>query len=307
MNVCAECGKSFESTSGLHKHIKAHKFSLQDYYQKHHPKYDLFSGEILPFKNLDQYARQDFANVGNQYLWAEKASDKEVRKLLVRQISLEIDKRHFKIGPASLFFRLAKMPELKFVRRAFKSYGHFCDIMGLKYLYNKNLPKEFWAHELGEMQIIQDTREQKPIEFPNQIISKLDFGDYTAAGEFYDKTFVERKSVADFVGTFGSGYERFEKEIQRAKAFSSFVFVLVEGVLEDLEKFAKEQKGKPNLDYVCHNLKNCLTDYPDSCQIVFGYNRAGVRKLIPKILKSGRSIWNVDLNYFIEQKIHGLD
>lgn len=304
---CKECGKSFIGQAGLHKHIKAHKMSLQEYYHKHQPKYDLNSGDLIPFKNFSQYLDQDFIDVKNQEKWLMSVGQDAAADYLVKKFSEEKEKRTLKIGPASLFFKVSKSASLNSIRRIFGSYSNFCKIIGVKCVYCKTIPKDFWGLELGEMQILEDTREQLPLDFPNKIVSKLDFGDYTAAGQYYSQTFIERKSVSDFVGTFGSGYARFMAEMERAREFNSFLFVVVEGKYEDLESFAKQQKGKPNLDYVRHNVKNCLSDYSDVCQIVFAYNRSGAKKLIPKILKSGKEIWNVDLNYFVEEKIYGVE
>ena len=46
------------------------------------------------------------------------------------------------------------------------------------------------------MKIIVDTREQKPYVFENQIIKKLEIGDYSVEGH-EDCFCIERKSKAD--------------------------------------------------------------------------------------------------------------
>lgn len=76
--------------------------------------------------------------------------------------------------------------------------------------------------------IIQDTREQRPLSFDglhvrgvpklDVVVHKLDAGDYSIQG-MEDKVFIERKSVQDLYGTLFQGRERFEREMERARAY----------------------------------------------------------------------------------------
>lgn len=68
--------------------------------------------------------------------------------------------------------------------------------------------------------IIQDTREQTPLDFgPTgipSVIKKLDTGDYSATG--YEKLFtIERKSADDLVNTVIHDRARFERELTRMR------------------------------------------------------------------------------------------
>ena len=78
-------------------------------------------------------------------------------------------------------------------------------------------------------------REQQPLNFKIQG-TKLDFGDYTAAGEDYSHTYVDRKAEQDFKGTMSGGFERFKRELERAREFKSFLFVVVESDLNKIYK-----------------------------------------------------------------------
>ena len=68
---------------------------------------------------------------------------------------------------------------------------------------------------------IIDTREQLPLELPlRSITNTLPTGDYSVSG-FEDLICVERKSLPDLVGCMTSGRSRFEKELQRMKAYEA--------------------------------------------------------------------------------------
>lgn len=90
-----------------------------------------------------------------------------------------------------------------------------------------------------------DTREQKPLEFTagkNTQNTCLKFGDYgceieTPEGAWIDVPIrFERKGFADLFGTMGKGYERFKKEMERAKKDGHKLFLLVEGSLTKVQK-----------------------------------------------------------------------
>lgn len=88
------------------------------------------------------------------------------------------------------------------------------------------------------MKIIIDTREQKPLEFPNHetISRKLDEGDYNVE-ELIDTCVFERKSLADFYQSITSDHARFKREILRAKEKGKTFYIFLEGTLEDFYYF----------------------------------------------------------------------
>ena len=63
---CLECQQEFDSERSLHAHIKKHDMYLHDYYVKHFARRDLHTGDLLPFKNKEQYFSSFFLNEENQ-------------------------------------------------------------------------------------------------------------------------------------------------------------------------------------------------------------------------------------------------
>jgi len=89
--------------------------------------------------------------------------------------------------------------------------------------------------------IIQDTREQAPLDFRgiegvDQVdVSGLAYGDY--AGLVNGKLapiIIERKSIGDLFGTMGAGYVRFKREMERAKKDNMTLILAVEGSYTDV-------------------------------------------------------------------------
>jgi len=80
--------------------------------------------------------------------------------------------------------------------------------------------------------IIVDTREQKPYDFshisppPVVKVATLKAGDYSLKG-FEDQVAIERKSLIDAFGTFGTGRKRFERELERMVTYQ-FAAVVIE-------------------------------------------------------------------------------
>lgn len=82
------------------------------------------------------------------------------------------------------------------------------------------------------MQIIVDTREQRPYGFDGAIRRKLDAGDYSVVG-FERIVAVERKTLADFVKTVLRARKRFDRELQTLASYES-VCVVVEASEDDV-------------------------------------------------------------------------
>ncbi len=71
------------------------------------------------------------------------------------------------------------------------------------------------------MKIVRDSREQSPFHFEDArfdgvevIEGTLTTGDYSIAG-LESRVAVERKSLADFIGSISTGRERFEREVDQ--------------------------------------------------------------------------------------------
>jgi len=89
------------------------------------------------------------------------------------------------------------------------------------------------------MRIVADSREQLGYAFTDEryagtevTVATLSTGDYSLRG-LENVIACERKSLTDLIGCLGRDRDRFERELQRARALDAFV-VIVEGSWADL-------------------------------------------------------------------------
>lgn len=113
--------------------------------------------------------------------------------------------------------------------------------------------------------ILVDTREQAPFTFENPKYSEsgllgvekhvLNIGDYTLKEN--PIKVIERKSLQDFYGSLIQGRDRFEEEMQRAKAKHIEMSIVIEGYFEQILKQEYIGNAKPlvlinTIDYWTH-------------------------------------------------------
>lgn len=100
------------------------------------------------------------------------------------------------------------------------------------------------AHE--PVTIVVDTREQAPWAFSPQVVQVracLPAGDYSVAG--HETRFaIERKSVADLVGTLTAGRDRFARELEVLRGYE-FAAVFVEGDLAAIARGEYRSQASP--------------------------------------------------------------
>jgi ERCC4-type nuclease len=94
------------------------------------------------------------------------------------------------------------------------------------------------------MNIIIDTREQKPLTFTGHETTrrKLEEGDYNTI-ELEDKIVIERKGLEDLYQSITHDHARFKREILRAKEKQKAFYIFIEGELEDfILNYTRESK-----------------------------------------------------------------
>ncbi len=304
---CQECKSEFSSERSLHAHLKKHNMTVAEYYTTFYPRYNKLNNEPLPFKNKEEYFNSDFSTYQQMIKWCNASDPIEVKEYLSQQLERRVKAKGLEYGPCHLEMRTKKLPPISFYKKIFGSYSKACSAQGIEALYNQDLPDDFWEEqeEIDNLDIFIDTREQQPLKFKNSTKMKLDFGDYTIGGSYYDYTYVDRKSESDFKSTLGIGYKRFRKELDRCREFNSYLYIVIESDIKQIYK-NNHRPHKSNLTYIFYNMRQIIQDYPRRCQFVFTGSRENSEKLISKLLYYGRKLWKTDLQYFLDTREYEL-
>ena len=293
---CKECSEEFTSSKSLHAHIKKHNLILGDYYVKHFQRKNKLTGDLLQFKNYEDYFERDFSNYSQMIKWCETAPETEVKDYAIDCLKKRIEKKH---APNTIELFTADLPSMRIYKRLFGSYSKACEICNTKPMFQSSLSKEF-DNDYRNSKIYVDTREQQPLSFQNSEKLKLDVGDYAVNGDDYDYTYVDRKSFSDFCGTMTVGEKRFIRELQRCRDLGCYLFIVIECDLYNMSKINAFSPKRYNLKYVFHNMKEMQHEYRDCCQFVFSGNRSSSQILIPKLLMCGKKLWDTDMQYFLD-------
>lgn len=308
MILCLECQKEnktsdiFDSDVLLHRHLRSHKVKVNEYYVTNYGKTDLFTKELLPFKNTESYFANDFLNRKNciDYLINVPAFELkgELKKIFIKRKKY----KNLVYSPSQVELKSSPLPNIQFFKKNNIDYNHFSKELNLINKFDYNINR--LDFDSGPMEWICDTREQLPLKFTgeNVIVSGLNFGDYTCKSHFKN-IFIDRKSASDFIGTFAS-IERFEKEIQRAKELGSYLIIICEVGLNKMLNFNKEKflnkgiKFKP--EFIFHNVKDICQKY-DNVQFLFTNGRMEMVEVIRKIYLCKQDIRKMDLQFVYEK------
>ena len=299
MNViCKTCQKEFVSERSLHAHLKAHKQKVDEYYYLHYPHRDLFSGELIVFKNVEQYFNTYFNSKENMKRWFATADSEKVKEHAALLLKRYKEDRS-QVAPCQVVLRSLTMPPVVTYHEVFKKPFH-------EIIADFGLQKKFsyagfpTFKPSNDLKIFVDTREQLPLKFDCKTqINKLDCGDYCAADNLFSGVFVERKSLSDLISTISKGYVRFQEEIERAKQMEQYIVVVVESFLSqavDFRSLSNVSFGKAEPHFIFHRIREILENF-SNVQFVFVKDREFAAKAIKNILLLDGDIRNYDLQY----------
>lgn len=302
-SICKACGQEFKSDNALHKHVKVHNLTVAEYYTTYYPRKNKLTGDPLPYKNKSDYFNIDFSTREQMIEWCNTHNNKEdIKEYILKQLRIRVEKNKSKYCPNHIEIEINKLPTIDIYKRNFGGYGQACQRLGIEPIYNKGIKQNLFLQndKVKETVVHIDTREQKPLFFKNSKDHKLDFGDYTIGGENYTYTYVDRKSEGDFKGTMTVGFDRFKKELERARQFNAYLYIVTESSIDKIIKNNKYGSYSSNLSYVWHNMRILTHEFKGHCQFVFSGNRPNSQLLIPNLLYYGKNLWNVDIQYLLD-------
>tara|TARA_R110001592_G_scaffold160695_3_gene392949 strand:+ start:4600 stop:5523 length:924 start_codon:yes stop_codon:yes gene_type:complete len=302
-SICKACNQEFKSDNALHKHVKAHNLTVAEYYTTYYPRKNKLTGDLLPYKNKSDYFNTDFSTREQMIEWCNTSNNKEeIKEYILNQLRIRVEKNKSKYCPNHIEIEINKLPPIDIYKRNFGGYGQACQRLGIEPMYNKGINRNLLLQneKVKETVIHIDTREQKPLFFLNSKDNKLDFGDYTIGGKDYTYTYVDRKSEGDFKGTMSVGFQRFRKELERAKQFNAYLYIVTESSIDKIIKNNKYGSYSSNLSYVWHNMRILTHEFKGHCQFVFSGSRPNSQLLIPNLLYYGKNLWDVDIQYLLD-------
>ena len=308
---CIICGAKYSSYKSLHLHIgRKEPFSLEEYYHKFYPRYDLHTKELIKFTNRDKYFQTLFNTKKNLVNWFKETDCRSLKKSVTKiLIENRIKEKNIKYAFSQSELRTSALPSIPTLQKLFddeSGYLSLCEQFGLinKYDYFDTSNLDLTNRDI---KILIDTREQKPLTFDCESkIKQLNCGDYTADEPDYDDIYIERKSPEDFFGTFGTslGFERFTKEVKRAKDYGFYLFVLIESSIDAICNFNHRWANNSQNTILCSlaNMRSLCQNY-ENIQFLFASDRNQSSDLIKKILQNKKKSTNFDWQYLIDCKI----
>lgn len=294
---CLECGSFFNKRRGLHSHLKSHSMSQDQYYHKHFPRRDLYTGEILSYKDYEDYFEKYFEKKGNFSKFIKERLRKESQDLLLKILAHRVETKNLLWEMSEVELVSLQWPSKKQILSVFDNIKDFS--IGLNSRYSLETP----IINKRNLCIYIDTKEQKPFELAKfeKKISGLNCGDYAGLLDGKESSIcIERKSSMDFIGSFGpSNLERLRAEFKRAEVLDKKMIVLVEKDLQALLHFdymprtSKWVSVTP--EHIFFNIRSVIQEFLN-VQFLFVKSKKEAEKLTPALL-SNEELFNYDLQY----------
>lgn len=145
---------------------------------------------------------------------------------------------------------------------------------------------------------IRDTREQNPVDLgPLRVeTGTLTTGDYSVKGLEHIIA-VERKSIEDLIGCVSQSRERFEKEVQRLKAYPIKALV-IEGSWSTIE--LKQYRGQTHPNAVFGSVMSWLVS---GLPVIMAEDRQRAGRMIARILYLGAKQRYGEVYSFLENQL----
>lgn len=243
MIKCEICNEEFNDVKSFHTHIKkSESILISDYYYQYVPRYDKYNNKLIKYKSRDFYLSNDFNSRSNFLKWfIQNIHKQETSDYCYKKLEERIKEKKLKFNLSQAELSSIKLPNIIGFEKisSINTYINFCKKH--KLIKRFDYKKEKIHVPNKKIKIIVDTREKKPLNLNSETVSKkLEYGDYAIKN---NSLAIERKSIADFIGTMSSGYERFLKEIER----SNYLIVLIENnYKKSLNYIPYVRRGKAN-------------------------------------------------------------
>ena len=297
--ICKICNQKIEANNHF---FKNHKLTQSEYFEHHEPRLTK-TGQKVIFKNIDTYFTTEFNDIKERNNWV-KYNIEEAKIYFVQKLIDRKEKKKLTHTLSEIELKLLDLPKIAWFDKNFEiGYYKICKGLNYQNKYSAKYPKIDLTEHIN---IIIDSREQSPLKFPphiTTIIEKLNYGDMSLV--MNQKVSVDRKTLSDMAGTMSAGFERFERELQRAKDEKGYLVLLVEESFNNFKAIpylphTKQIKASP--EFLMKRMRMLYEEF-DNFQICFTDGRTHAAKVVEFILKVGERIKKVDIQLLIDTKI----
>lgn len=316
MSVICQFDKTeHESIEALHKHLRRFKIKQETYYTEYFPRRDMLTNEPIAFKSYEQYITQEFKDKNNLKKWLKLNPDKGP-KWAIEWLRRRKEEKSLVYAPSQAELRSLFCPSMPYYD-SIGGYYKITESLGFKTRYTDEVP--VFTPLPADATIIQDTREQKALVLGvKTTCHKVDEGDYALAAPHDQGVYIERKGLADFIGTLStrkikrkdgedSAMDRFDRELARAADKGHYIVMMVESDINTALGFDHlphiKQRTKVSSAYIFKNLRDLLVKYPLSFQVVFVNGRVDAAQKLVKIFQLGNQVRHIDLQNALEKEI----
>ncbi len=314
MIVCQIDGTTHESIESLYGHLKMLRVGRERYWHEHLPRRDKLTGELIPFKDYEQYTTQDFANKINLRNWLKVVPRAEGLEWSTKWLRDRKEKKGLVYAPSQVELRTLCCPSMPYYETmAAQEGGYYGVTANLGFTSRYRRESLVFAPLPKDATVIQDSREQNPVALGvKTVVDTVNVGDYALVAPHDKGIRIERKSLADFCGTLsakkaaktGGSLGRFDRELARAVAKNLYVVMMVESNINDAQRFdylpqTKWVKATPA--YVFRNLRDLLVKYPLHFQVVFVDGRKDMAAKMVRVFELGEQVKSIDLQFAQEE------
>jgi hypothetical protein len=278
---------------------KVENTAQKEYYEKYFPKFDLFNGNPIPFSRVEDYSTRLFIDKRSEFAYLRRNGLQAVSgDVLMKQLADCSAKSRGRL-PTYCEWRSSKNLRYDFMDKE----GFFLEFVERARANGINSNFDYSARwlqfESKECEILVDTREQQPLFDCEK--TTINVGDYTLSKENYNGVHVDRKSKADFIGTFTKGLDRFRKECEKARAMDITIVVLIEETYQKCFTYLplKFTKQKVTGESAFHGLRKISREFPE-VQFLFVDGREEAKEYIKMLLNNKNIIESVDLQFMYE-------
>lgn len=287
------------------------KMKQENFCLTYFPKKCLGCGEPIEFKTFDQYMAQDFKDK-NQIKAFIKRDPVAARAWAIEWLKKRKEEKGLVYAPSQVELRSLQCPSMKY----YESVGGYYEIARELGFADRYADAALVFGDVSKATVIQDTREKAPIKLGlKTLVATVSEGDYMLDTTHDQGVRIERKSLGDLCGTMSqravekvggedSNFERFGRELERAKRKGLYVVMVVETDLTSalgLEFLPQMRWSKVTASHVFKNLRDLLVQYPTTFQAIFADGRKEAARIMHRLFELGAQVKTTDLQWAYEE------